>query len=124
VKGTILMFKPEVMNQNGNIKVLVSAFEGKTINIKTEFVLDLNPFPQVIGIEILNLKLITGENCLKQIKKNIKKTGDGLRYSYDEETDSFYLQLVNEDSKDQLSVDGVLGIDSEGSIVYFEASYR
>jgi uncharacterized protein YuzE len=118
------MFKPEVMNQNGNIKVLVSAFEGKTINIKTEFVLDLNPFPQVIGIEILNLKLITGENCLKQIKKNIKKTGDGLRYSYDEETDSFYLQLVNEDSKDQLSVDGVLGIDSEGSIVYFEASYR
>jgi len=117
------MPRPEVLSQDGNIKVFVCFYEGETKCINTKFVLDLNQFGQVIGMEVLNIKLSAGYGCLKQIKKNIGTTGDGLKYSYDEDSDSFYLQIVNERSMDQITVEGILSLEMEGSIVCLEASY-
>jgi uncharacterized protein YuzE len=49
-------------------------------------------------------------------------TDERVRYSYDDESDAFYLQLLNEPSKDQEAVDATIRINNEGAIIGFGAN--
>ena len=81
------------------------------------FVLDFDQFGEVVGIEILNLKDQAGNRCLGKLEKVLMSSVRGLRYSYYDDTDSFYLYLSEEDCPDQRAVDGVLILNNKGEIV-------
>ena len=74
--------------------------------ISSEFVLDYDQFLNVIGVEIINLEL---------------QAGDPHRYSYDSDTDSFYLKLSSDRSFDQKAVYGKIILDKDGQIVSLRA---
>jgi uncharacterized protein YuzE len=101
---------------------VIRAYAADVRRVVTEFILDLDGFKNVIGVEILALTEIAGCDCLNEIEENVPAEGDGLRYSYDAESDSFYLQLSNEASKDQIALDGILVLDRAGAIVALECS--
>ena len=110
------MVYPKVLTTDENLQVDICPYGSETKVIETEFILDFNQYREIIGIEILNLKLEAGRTCLNKIKENIK-TVENIRYSYDEETDSFYLKLVSDRSIDQEAVIGKLTLNTEGEIV-------
>jgi uncharacterized protein YuzE len=79
-------------------------------------VLDLDQSGDVIGVEILNLIFHAGKNSLKAINRCVPTEGDGLRYAYDEDSDSFYLRLRPGKSADQKAIQGLLSLDNDGQI--------
>jgi len=113
------MAYPEVSTNSDGLQVSVCVCESGLVKKEMEFILDYNQFREVIGLEILNLNLEAGEACLNQIKEHINTMGGGIRYSYDEDSDSFYLQLADEPSVDQEAVSGMLTLNMEGEIVGF-----
>lgn len=115
------MVYPEVLTTSEILQVDICTYGNGSKVIETEIILDINQFREVIGLEILNLKLEAGKTCLNQIKENIKATVGSRRYSYDEDSDSFYLQLANESSVDQKAVIGTLTLNREGEIVALSA---
>lgn len=114
---------PRIVRSPNKIEITLTLYGEHPRQIEVEFILDFNQFREVIGVEILNLKKEAGSNCLKRIEKSINTIGTGLRYSYDEETDSFYLQLSRESSIYQEAVLGTLILDDEGQIVSLEARW-
>lgn len=110
---------PKVLKTHDNFQVVVCHYESRLQAKEVEFVLDLNRFQDVIGIEILNLKLKVGEACLNRVKENISLVDSDLRYNYDEDTDAFYLQIANEVSTYQMSVLGKLALNADGEIIKF-----
>ncbi len=112
---------PNVLRNNNKIEIALSPYGECPKYVDVEFILDLNRFRNILGIEILNLKAEVGGRCLEKIESSIDSTGDGLRYSYDEETDSFYLQISSESSSDQKAVDGVLVLSEQGQVLGFKA---
>ena len=113
------MTYPEILTNSDDLQVIVCACEGGLLTKKAEFILDLNQFREIIGLEIFNLKLEAGEGCLTRIKENISTMDGNIRYSYDEDSDSFYLQLADEFSADQKAVIGTLTLNTKGEIVGF-----
>ncbi len=89
--------------------------------IPSDFVLDYDQFKNVIGVEILNLELHAGKNCLKKVDRCIQSTGAPYKYSHDKDTDSFYLNLSKEPSFDQKAVDGKIVVDKKGQIIALKA---
>lgn len=91
----------------------------KLVNV--EFVLDINYLKNVTGIEILNLKTSAGKHCLEFLESYEELVDSGLRYSYDDESDSFYLEISDEASIDQKAVNGTLILNELGQIIGFMA---
>lgn len=112
---------PNIVRGTNSIEIELGPHSEYIKQIEVEFILDKNQFDDVIGIEILDLKLEAGVRCLGRVESCIEVKGNGLRYGYDEETDSFYLQISNEDSSDQESINGILVLNSESQIVCFSA---
>jgi uncharacterized protein YuzE len=79
-------------------------------------VLDFGQQGEVLGIEIINLAYVAGQNCLQAISKSIGTDGQGLRFSYDDESDCFYLRLREGQSLTQKAVDGFVLLDQGGAI--------
>lgn len=77
----------------------------------------------VLGVEIMNLTFEAGEQALGLISQVVPTGGDGTRYGYDDESDSFYLRLQSGDSLDQKSVDGLAICDKEGRITSLSAEW-
>lgn len=108
---------PNIVREQGFIEVLLDAFEKCVSEMRVEFVLDFDRFKEVIGIEILDLVADAGDNCLHTLNKS------STNYSYDEESDAFYLRLNEGTSSDQEAVEGTLLMDNEGQIVGFRARF-
>jgi len=85
--------------------------------ISVEVILDFDQFDDVVGIEVINLLLAAGPACLEAISKALPARHTDMRYSYDEESDCFYLKLRLERSRDQEAVEGRFALDQEGRIV-------
>ena len=86
-----------------------------------EFVLDYDAMGNVIGIEIINLKLHAGPNSLGAIDRSLRSTLARMNYNYDDDSDCFYLQLAKDASIDQKAVDGVMTFNQEGEIIALSA---
>lgn len=104
---------PYVVREQGLIEVLLAVSEKSVSELAIDFVLDIDRFGEVIGIEILDLMADAGEGCLQFIQES------GASYSYDEEADAFYLRLNEGVSLDQKVVQGKLLVDKEGQIIGF-----
>ena len=111
---------PKIKRIGEHIDIIIFPFDKNIKNLKVDLILDLNQFGDVIGIEIINLKLEIGSFCLNQIQKTISTTGENFRYSYDDENDSFYFQLSNEPSSDQKAIEGMLVLNDEKEIIGFK----
>lgn len=114
---------PKVLYNRNAIEIATSSYGEFSKYLVVEFILDFNRFRDAIGIEILNLKRVVGIHCLEKIEKCFSSTGSGLRYSYDEESDSFYLQISDELSTDQDAIDGLLILNEGGQILGFKAEF-
>jgi len=88
-----------------------------------DMALDFDEAGEVVGIEILNLVFEAGKNCLGIIGQTVRADGYGLKYSYDEDSDSFYLRLKAGLSFDQKAVHGSMCRDVRGQIVAFSATW-
>lgn len=115
---------PIILCNDNTIEISASSYGESTKQLVVEFVLDFNRFREVIGIEILNLKTYVGIHCLEIVDKCFSTSGTGLRYSYDDETDSFYLQISDESSTDQATIDGLLLLNERGQILGFKITPR
>ena len=115
---------PNIVQSNNSIEIIVSPYNEYTKHLDIELILDFNQFHDVVGIEILNLKIEAGEFCLEEVANVISSAKKGLSYSYDEESDSFYLRITDERSIDQEAVDGKLILDRKGQIVGFKAEFN
>ncbi len=89
-----------------------------------KMVLDFGQGGEVLGVEIINLALKAGRNSLRTIDESVRTQGSGLRYSYDEDSDSFYLRLKAGKSADQKAVEGVMFRDDEGRIIALNAEWE
>jgi len=86
-------------------------------------ILDFGEQGGVVGIEILDWALSTGKNSLTVIAQTVPTNGDGLRYSYDAESDSFYLRLKAGRSLDQKAIHGFMCCDDRGQVVALSAEW-
>jgi uncharacterized protein YuzE len=110
---------PIIKKSGNNFEVLITSQLNINKKIDIELVLDFNMLQKIIGIEIINLKLEAGKNCLAIIEKCIDCNDNEIKYSYDEECDSFYLKLANDKSMDQEVVNGSLILNDKGEIIGF-----
>jgi len=92
--------------------------------LKSWFVFDYNQYQEIIGLEIINLKLISGNRCLEKLYECFLGPQKYFKCSYDSETDSFYLTLSNDRSLDQKEVEGNIILDGDGHIVALRADLR
>ncbi|REJ88035.1 MAG: hypothetical protein DWQ35_20410 [Planctomycetota bacterium] len=116
------MFKPEIHYSDDTIAVVFQQDCRKSRKLQVECVLDFNGMGDVIGIEILNLKLQAGRDCLRSMDAAVNSLADDLEFSYDDSTDSFYLRLSPDRSLDQAAVLGTLELNVAGEIVALSAS--
>jgi len=89
---------------------------------RVHMVRDLGEDSAAIGVEILNMASQLGTNCLRLVEQACVGSHEG-RYSYDEESDSFYLRLGAGRSIDQKSVDGCVVQDDDGRILGIRAEW-
>jgi len=108
---------PKVDQSKKAVNIIFVAYEGEITYVDIEFVVDFNQYGEIVGVEILNIKLESGEKCLDIIESAITTLDNALRYSYDEESDSFYLEISEERSIHQKSINGLLVINQIGQIV-------
>jgi len=87
-------------------------------------VLDFNSTGEVIGIEIINLVFKAGKKSLDIINQFVPIKGELPRYSYDQDSDSFYLRLKADRSLDQKALDGSMFLDREGRINALSAKWK
>ena len=81
----------------------------KEINIPV--VVDFNLFDEIVGIEILNMKLLTNPKILNFLDSI------NLQYSYDIDNDAFYLKIKNDKSIDQKSTQAKLLLNEENQMI-------
>jgi uncharacterized protein YuzE len=106
---------PSIVREQGSIQVLLDEAGKSVAEFRIEFVLDIDRFGEVIGIEIMDLVAHAGEHCLQVIQNS------NTSYSYNEDADAFYLRLNEGASLDQKVVDGKLLVDKGGQIIGFRA---
>lgn len=106
---------PKVAREPGAIEVLLDDSEKSTSELPIEFVLDIDKFGEVIGIEIMDLVADAGEGCLQLIQNS------SATFSYDEDVDAFYLRLEAGASLDQKVVEGKILLDERGQVIGFRA---
>jgi uncharacterized protein YuzE len=115
---------PQINRESLSFSARFAAEAGDVGDKPIEMVLDFNQFGEVIGIEILDLAFNAGKGCMLRIAQCVPTEGDGVRYSYDEDSDSFYLRVTAGNSLDQKTVDGQLSFDAEGRITAMSAKWR
>lgn len=106
---------PGVNTDQGRIEILLNSSDEVLPELSIEFILDIDKYGEVIGIEILHLMLDAGADCLDYLRES------GVEFSYDEDSDSFYMRLKEGTSLDQMVVQGKLLKNNEGQVVGFRA---
>lgn len=108
---------PSIQEEGTTIRVDFGPSPSSSIKAFCEFVLDYNAMGNVIGIEIINLRLHAGQYALGTINRCLRRGLATMTYAYDDESDSFYLQFEKVASVDQKAVDGVMTLNQRGEIV-------
>lgn len=106
---------PDVNTDQGRIEILLNSSDEVLHELSIEFILDIDKYGEVIGIEISNMMANAGDDCLDYVGNT------DVDFSYDEDSDSFYLRLKEGTSLDQLVVQGKLLKNNEGQVVGFRA---
>ena len=114
---------PKIRKEENSIAVeFAPAAEASKLH-PIEIVLDFSEYGDVLGIEIINLVFEVGENALGIIKGSFPVDDKGMRYSYDEHSDAFYLRLQPGRSSRQRSVNGSIILDPVGQIKELRAEW-
>ena len=108
---------PKIFKNNISFRIEFCSIIKNTDEKLIEMVLDFDQFGEIVGVEIINLLFHVGKNGLGIISHVIPNKGIGLRYSYDEENDSFFLKLRPGRSHDQIEVEGAALLDENGQIL-------
>ena len=98
---------------------------GQTQRVPLPLVLDFSDAADLIGIEALNLLSTIGgaENSLGAMARAVPRIGDGLRYSYDDESDAFYLQIKRAKSRAQRTATGAAVLDASRTLIGIEVCW-
>jgi uncharacterized protein YuzE len=115
---------PQVREEDGSLSVEFAPVVKRSTGQPLKMVLDFGQFGEVVGIEVLNLIFEAGKNSLGIIGQSVRTDGDGMRYSYDEDSDSFYLRLKAGKSVDQKALQGSMFLDDAGQILGFSAEWQ
>ena len=107
---------PKMCRQQGELIVEFAPSSQESCGQSLRMVLDLDRFGELLGIEIINLLLKAGGDCLGIIRQIVRADGESMRYSHDEESDCFYLRLAVGESVDQKAIDGSVFLDQYGRI--------
>lgn len=111
------MSYPQVHGENGSLFVAFGQVEERSSGRPLSMTLDKDQDGAILAIEVINFLLIAGSNSLETIRKVVSEEGKELKYSYDEDSDSFYLRLKPGRSVEQSTVQGSMFFDREGTIV-------
>lgn len=114
---------PNIAATMNSLSVEFAPHPGHVKNLPLQMVLDYGESGEVIGVEILNLAFEAGKNCLGIISSIVPIQEDGLKFSYDEECDAFYLRLKVGKSLRQKVVQGNTCLDADGRIVRLNAEW-
>jgi uncharacterized protein YuzE len=113
---------PKSREGYGSIVVRFASITAPNV-IPIEMELDFDDSGAVVGIEIINLLFTAREKSLELIKTLVPIQGNEFRYSYDSESDSFYLHLKPGRSCNQKSVGGSLFLDGDNRIICLSAEW-
>ncbi len=84
-------------------------------SVQVECVIDQTDFGDVLGIEILPFRQLTGG-----LLEGPRSAGT-VSWSYDEEDDVFYVHVMKGRSQVQKSIVGTIGLDTAQRVVLLEA---
>jgi hypothetical protein len=84
-------------------------------SVQIECVIDQTDFGDVVGIEILAFRQMTGG-----LLEGPRSAG-AVRWAYDEEVDAFYVRVMKGRSQVQRSIIGTVGLDAAQRVVRLEA---
>jgi uncharacterized protein YuzE len=115
---------PQVREKEGSLLVEFAPDAKRSAAQPLKMVLDFDELGEVVGIEIINMLLKTGKNSLNVINQSVWTDGDGRGYSYDEDSDSFYLRLKDGRSVEQKAVQGSMFLDDAGKILGLSAKWQ
>lgn len=101
-------------NNDKFIIELSPLLEGEHETKNIEFILDLDMYGNIIGVEIIDIKIHAGPNVLKECDST------HINFSYDNDSDVFYLKLSEGRSTDQMSIVGQLILNQNGSLIRLE----
>jgi hypothetical protein len=96
---------------------LVIRFQDAAVarSVKVACVIDQTDFGDVIGVEILGFRRQLSGGVVE-----FPRASSGVRWSYDDEADAFYVQLMQGRSHFQTSVAGKAGLDAAQRVVLLE----
>jgi len=114
---------PRISKKDRSLVVEFVPGEKQRSERSLKMVLDFGEFGEIVGIEVINLVLQAGKNCLGIINQSVRTDGGELKCSYDEEADSFYLRLKAGRSIDQKAVQGSMVLDNNGHILALNAEW-
>lgn len=83
-----------------------------------DFVVDFDYWGNPIGIEIINLKNTLGETVLNGLFLGLNS--NGIRISYDDDSDAFYVSFSDEKSLDQMVISGKVFLNSSDNMTGLE----
>lgn len=102
---------PTVTRSDGLLVVVLASLESST-EARVNSVLDVTAFGDVIGVEILDLRRLTGGF------EPAQPSGDAVvRWAYDEEIDAFYLHVSSERASTQRSATCRVHLDVDHHMV-------
>jgi len=88
--------------------------------VSVECVLDSDGLGNIVGVEIINLRLAAGQHMFRGCPGNSVSFFNGTRFSYDDEVDAFYLYLCEGRSLDQRVEDCDVLLDEHGTFIGLE----
>jgi uncharacterized protein YuzE len=114
---------PQIREDDRSLIVEFAPDVNRSEERRLRMIVDLSPLGKVVGVEIINAVLKAGKNGLKLIEQSVPADGNGVKYSYDADSDSFYLRLTGDRSVDQKAVDGFVLLDDRGRILALGAEW-
>lgn len=112
---------PRTEVRPGHFRVLWKEESPSQKTVAARFILDFDWNQVVIGIEILNLRLYVGPNCIKYLQKYRPPERGPFHFAYDEEADAFSVTISHGSSSEQRAVDGSIITEADGSLVGLDA---
>ena len=109
---------PKIIKLDAKINIKLSSIKNSKVVENIEFVLDIDNYGDVIGIEIINLKYNT--HCKDVALNGYRNTDDGIRISYDSNADALSVSFSNNHSLDQKLTDGIVILDDNDYVVGME----
>lgn len=115
---------PEVLEEPDSITVRLRSDSCQVRSVSVPAVIDIGRASEIVGIEILNLFSYVGQSALNLFAESLSGGGETISYSYDADSDAFYLRLRKVDAPRQRAVRGLLALDIEDRVVEIRANWE